>query len=300
MIMLCVLLPGTLYAEIKDAPRPSEYDAPAILDFTRHLISRKEYFRAYTELKRLGSFYPEYIPRGRFHVTRLYLLYRGNQFSDLLEITPPADPGHTQCIDALFKADVLIERTYYQKAENILAVCDGASDRQLLFMSFKRRILDALLQNNYPEAGDLVTKAEKDFSDDIASGKYRELVKYAENGHGKEKHPLLGAACGAVPGMGYIYAGNTPTGVIALIAVSALGGLAYLSYTTRNKPLAVFFGIGTAFFYTGGMIGGYRETVSYNERLKGGIKETLMERMEIDADRDILFRRYGIMNGNSR
>jgi hypothetical protein len=294
--LLSLLVVGETWgAEAPPPGRYPEYDAPAILDFARHLVEKKEYFRAYTELKRLNSYYPGFIPPERLYAANLYLLYRGNRYADLIGLEHPKSGALSPCIGALFTSDARAASSGFDYPDEPLVRCAaGALSPDLGLMAFKRLYIHALMNRNADRAGALLVAAEKNLGEIIRPAKYRELAVRAGDTLDRTRSPALAALCGIAPGMGYVYAGNTATGILAFAAVTVLGVLTGLSYSTDNKPLAIFIGMGTAFFYGGSMIGGYREAVSYNRFLRGRAAGDLSEALELDRDRDLLYQRYGL------
>lgn len=302
----CVLLFLSLSVHAAPAGRvanaavPPEYSPDAILKFTRFLIEKGEYYRAFTELRRLHSFHPGYIGEENRYVTELYLLYQGKQYNEVLARRPPAVGERVQCIDAVFKADAFLAGPELSMPGKTLEPYrEFGPDMELRSMVSRRLFLASLMLGQLDRARSMLNGFDEPGPGGPSMERYRELLTYAEKKHSLFKRPAAAALLGIAPGMGYVYAGNAPTGFIALAVVSALSGLTYLAWTTDNKPLAIFFCLGATFFYGGSVIGGYREAVGFNRWLGDRMKEDLADGLDLEKDRQRLYDRFGIAHGGA-
>ncbi len=295
--LLCaaLLLPCGPAAAVNEDVRPGDiYSANAVLGFTRHLISKKEYYRAHAELMRLLSYYPGAITAERAYTTELFLLFYGGRYDDVNRTRPPGDHAGW-CIDAIFKADSRFASGEYKKA---LALADEGRampcSPDLAHILGKRAFASALLAGGFESAER--TAEEKQFSaaGEFDPSHYARLVATARRMQSSYKNPVYAAALGLLPGLGYAYAGDVPTGIIAFLSFSVLGALAAGSYLTDNKPLAFFFGLGATLVCGGSVLGGYRQALRYNQAQSRDLRERLEGDLSLDADRQRIFRRYGI------
>jgi hypothetical protein len=304
LLCLLFLLSLTVHAEpagrAANAAVPPEFSPDAILRFTRFLIEKEEYYRAFTELQRLHSFHPGYIGEESRYATELYLLYQGKQYNEVLARRPPAAGERVQCIDAVFKADAYLTGPDLEPAGKALEPYrEFGPDMELRSMVSRRLFLTSLMLGQLDRARSLLGAWDEPGPGGPSMERYRELLAYAGKKHALFKRPATAALLGIAPGMGYVYAGNGSTGFIALAVVSALSGLTYLAWTTDNKPLAIFFCLGATFFYGGSIIGGYREAVGFNRWLGDRMKEDLSEGLNLEKDRQRLYDRFGIAHGGA-
>lgn len=275
--------------------RPGDiYSANAVLGFTRHLISKKEYYRAHAELMRLRSYYPGTIPMGRAYATELFLLFYGGQYDDVNLVRPPGD--HTsRCIDAIFKADSRFASGEYKKA---FALADEGRAMKcspdLARILGKRAFASALLAGGLESAGRMAEEKQFSAAGEFDPSYYTRLIAATRQVQSSYKNPVCAAALGILPGLGYAYAGDVPTGIIAFLTFSALGALAAGAYLTDNKPLAFFFGLGATLVYGGSVLGGYRQALRHNQVRSRDWRERIEGELSLDADRQRIFRQYGI------
>lgn len=297
LAVLCavLLLPGALPAAVKEeARRGNNYSQHAILGFTRHLIAKKEYYRAHAELMRLRSYYPGAVPAERAYATELFLLLYGGRYGELNRLSPPGD--HTsRCVDAIFKSDSRLAAGEYGKALSVAVEGRGAPCTvDLAPLLGKRAFASALLAGSFESAERMAGEGLLTLPGEFEGSRYARLLASARRDHSMHKDPVCAAALGLVPGLGYAYAGNMPTGIIAFIAFSALGALAAGAYLTDNKPLAFFFGLGATLVYGGSALGGYRQALRYNEAYSRERRERLSRELDFDSDRQMILREYGI------
>ncbi|MCP4136167.1 MAG: NAD(P) transhydrogenase subunit alpha [bacterium] len=292
-VLVLLLIPVQLFSleeESKEQGKKetiAEYSAPAILGFTRHLISKKEYYRASLELQRLNSFYPGFISPIQFRVTESYLQFQGAQYKHILKHSSYMGP------ELLFKTDAALVLQDYSQADRLLSSWNYGNDPLFDLYFIKRRFFRSLAANPGIEPAE-------DFSK-IFQGeefrKYRELIAYSHEQYDMLKKPVAAFFLGLLPGMGYVYAGNKNTGIVALIAISITGALSYFAFSTNNEPIGIFVGAIGTFFYTGSIVGGYMETQRYNRRIMERRSRYLAEQMNFDEDRESIFRSRGIGTG---
>jgi hypothetical protein len=94
--------------------------------------------------------------------------------------------------------------------------------------------------------------------------------------------------------MGYVYSGNTATGIIALTLISLMSGMTYAAWKTDVKPVAVLTGTISCFFYGGSIIGGYYEAQRYNRNIDENVINSIDTVMDYDTDYRLLYNKYGL------
>ena len=295
IFLLLLLFPSDwAYSSNKANPVDFEYHPGSILAFTKYLISRDEYYRAYIELKRLNSYYPAYIRKEILYTTELYLLFKGRRFSEILESSCSPVNREIELIETMFKTDVHLARSDYIKANSLLIASGnnkGSSDLDLYI--YKRTFLSYLLLNRIVEAKKLLNDVRL-VNNESNFDKYEELIKYSENNFSSLQCSWKSLVLGIVPGMGYFFSGRKSTGIIAFLVVTVFSALTYFSFETNNKPIGIFFGAAGTCFYTGSIIGGCLASRKYNEWIMRDMKESLLKRMALVKDRNEIYSDHGL------
>lgn len=263
----------------------NDYFSPEkILSFTEYLVEKGEYFRAWTELRRLESYYPGYISGEKFDVTALYLMYKGRMYD---EVAGYDSAGETGCAAGVIITDSLILLGDYGAAlslvENREAAC---ADNMFTEIYGRRRAYISVV------TGKFYADEKKTLKPELSA--YRELVEYSIRMHEGAKSPALAALLGLVPGCGYIYAGDEGTGFVAMTVVAVFGAVTYGSYDNGIEPLAILAGAVTLFFYGGNIAGGYLEAKKYNETIDKVIEKKARNIMALDGDVESIYIRFGI------
>ncbi|MDY6933847.1 MAG: hypothetical protein SVZ03_06445 [Spirochaetota bacterium] len=274
----------------------SHFSSLAILEFSKYLISKEEYYRAYVELLRLNSYYPGHIDNSIFYTTELFLLFKGNDFNTLLHKRYASENRSIDYIEVIFKSDVYLERSEYLKANSILLSSYQLKSKTTLdIYIYKRLFLSYLLLDRVIAARRLLDETEN-VESGICTEKYEELVKYSIIKHHELKNPIYSSILGLIPGMGYVYSGRKPTGIIALLLVSVFSTLTYLSFKTDNKAIGIIVGTAGTFFYTGSIIGGFLSSKRYNREITNRMKTRLFKEMSLLQDRENIYKGHGIYN----
>ncbi|OHD63842.1 MAG: hypothetical protein A2176_12035 [Spirochaetes bacterium RBG_13_51_14] len=266
-----------------------EYSAHSIRSFARSLIGRKEYYRALVELKRLRSYYPGYLTPLAYNVTEQYLLFKGKQYSSILRReAAPADPLN-RTADLLFRCDAAIETSDISGLASALASWQSGVDPFYDRCLRKRRLFAHLMARRYDAAAELCGNGTTaDFSS------CRELIERARAGFSYEKKPYAAALLGLLPGMGYIYAGEIATGIIAFLLITVDVIVTYFAFRTHNEVIGYFTGVIGGFFYGGSIAGGYLAAQRFNTGLATSTRATLSLDLRLEDDRDEIFKRNGI------
>jgi len=258
------------------------YSPEKILLFTGYLVEKGEYYRAWTELRRLESYYPGYISRENFDVTALYLMYKGKRYAEIPEFVSGKDAG---CAAGIIVTDSFIMLGDYNSgfsyAEKYSAVC---SDDMLSEFYSRRKAYISIATGDIYKDG--ILKPE-------LSG-YRELIQYRDRMHDTRKSPALAALLGVFPGAGYIYSGDEGTGFVAMTVIAVFGAVTYGSYENGIEPLAILSGAVTLFFYGGNIAGGYLEAKKYNTVIDHMIEKKARSVLALDNDIDRIYIRFGI------
>jgi hypothetical protein len=282
--LICILLAVPVIASA------GEYSADQVLSFTRHLIAKKEYYRALVELRRLRSYYPEYITPLSFQVTEQYLLFRGKQFSTILGTRAGAAAGPLDiAADSLFKCDAAIAMANYGAFEKTLSRWTPGAEPFLDLCLKKRRLYAYLMERRYNEASQMFASGTMD---EFAA--YRDLVDRPRAGFSHEKKPWLSAVLGIIPGMGYVYSEEYGTGIFAFLLITVDVIMTYFAFRTHNDVIGYFTGTMGCFFYAGSIAGGYLAARRFNTRLSSAGGDSLSDRLMFGRDREKIMERHGI------
>ncbi len=295
-LVLCAsVAPGAGAATV---PLKGEYSAEAVLGFARQLARSGEYFRAYTELSRLKSYYPGHVEEARLRLSELYLLYGGGRYGAILAMVR-ASGTVVSCADRIFSADAAIALGEYGRSLDASTALPAEGCGPFIDSALRRRAFISLVLLNRIEEAKRLESPKPPLSDGgFDPAAHAELAKYAHDGFSARRSPCTALGLGAVPGMGYAYAGNRQNGIIAFIVVSTFSALTYFSFRTDNAPLGFVFGATAAVFYGGSIVGAYRETLRYNRSIEDRIRESVYEELRPGDDREEIFRRYGIGYGD--
>jgi hypothetical protein len=294
IFLIILLLANPLYslsAEKKES-RYFEYRPENILGFAKHLISRREYYRALVELKRLQLFYPDFLRREQLFISEVYLLFKGKRFSQILGKEYNSDDAACRAIDRIFKYDAHLYNPDLKGADSLLSRDLIGYDNNLDRFIVKRWLLTDLLRNR-KDANEFLKKI-KGYPTALDLEKYRELVAYSAHKYRSMKNPNMSLFYGIIPGMGYVYSERKATGILALVVISVFSSLTYLSFKTDNSHIGIFLGAATTFFYSGSIVGGYLESKKYNERAMRNVRDYLVDELSLENDRDVIFKRYGL------
>ena len=118
--------------------------------------------------------------------------------------------------------------------------------------------------------------------------------------HAKTKNPFIGMMAGIIPGMGYVYADESGTGIVAMIVIGAGAAITYASGRNGMEPLALISGVITFLFYGGSIAGGYMQTVKYNDRLMETLELRLDRELMPEKDLDEIYFKFGLSSNACR
>jgi len=258
------------------------YSAGSILLFTESLIAQGEYYRALTELRRLDSYYPGYLSTEQFMVTEYYIFYRSGRFNEILAAGDLLKSG---CAEGIFIADSCIMLKDYSRCEPFLdeknVACEDASLKE---MYKKRRIYLGLITGSAYDNG--VLKPE--FTS------FKELADYTSDMMNDKKSPLLAAFLGIIPGLGYVYAGESGTGAVAFTVTGICGAVSWASFSNGVEPVGIIAGAVALFFYGGNIAGGYMQTEKYNRKIDEHVDARLRTELDMNNDADKVYMKFGI------
>ncbi len=268
----------------EETPLYDDFTPDKISTFACSLIEKGEYYRAYVELLRLNSYYPSSLSVSVFDITSNYLFYKSKRFDDLLEFDSSGIADNIFIPVSLFRIDSLFKLNRRDEAESELDVLNKRADSESYHEYLKKR--SAYIK---------ILKNEKnEFSG------YDELFEYSENIYGSKKNPYLGALAGVIPGMGFIYAGETGTGIVALILISAGSAITYSSYRDGWDSLAIISGTITFFFYGGSILGGYMQTTRYNDSLMKTLEMKLNRELMPEKDLEEIYIKFGLNSNDCK
>jgi TM2 domain-containing membrane protein YozV len=270
----------------------NDFTPEKITSFTCSLIDKGEYYRAYAELLRLNSYYPEYLKTSVYAVTSNYLFYKSKNYNDLLEFDFPEKEDGIFIPVSLFRVDSLIKLNRKSEAESLLAELYGRED-SIDYSGYliKRSIYLSLLNNKTTDGDD---KFKSQFPG------YNELFNYSKSVNEGRKNPYLGALAGVIPGAGYIYAGEKGTGIVSMIVIGAGSAVSYGAYRSSFDSLAVISGVITFFFYGGSIAGGYMQSVKYNDRLMDTLEMRLNRELLPERDIEEIYFKFGLNSNDCR
>ncbi len=277
-----------------------EYSPENLLSFMQYLIQKKEYYRARSELKRLEVFYAGYVSSDAVFVTGLYLDMQGAQYGAFGNVRYRGSNARISRAEKAYRFDAFLLSDRYALADELLASHERESGViEGEFYLWKRNFVRHLIMGRFDLSERLLSEpvSPSGKEEEISTAKYRELARYAKIKHGETRSPGKALLAGVIPGLGYTYAGNRPTGVFAFVVVSIFSTLTYVAFRTDNKPVGVILGASTAFFYSGSILGGYLEAKKSNRYIQQNLRDVLMEGARFDEDRERIFQKYGIMNG---
>lgn len=265
-----------------------DFEPDKISGFIFFLIKDRDYYRALVEVERLKSYYPDYLGHNTYAATTNYLMFKGGAYKLILDFNSDElvnDPD-VNSISSLFKIDSLIKLKKYKEAENLIPYSGDLSDPVFNNIFHRREVYLSLINNTFSNEMYINSSVEE----------YREAADFSAYIHGQKKNPWKGMAAGLIPGMGYVYAGETGTGITAMIVIGLGAAVTALAFSQRMEPFGIVSGAVTGFFYGGSIIGGYRETVRYNRGLMERLDLRLQRDLGFDRDIDEIFIRFGLKN----
>lgn len=279
-LSLLILFQST-YSYARESVK-NAYSREALLGFTRKLIADKDYYRAAMELQRLNSYFPDAISSLKYSVSYNYLLFMGKQYDELTAL---------QCADnacQLYRFDSCIMKREYKVARELLTKWEITLDKEFKGFYLKRTIFLSLMDD---DSRDTVSSI---MADRAGIKDFKNILKTTMVMKEEEKSPALAFALGVIPGAGYIYSGRSGTGFVSMIVITIQTVLTVFAFRTGNYAIGYITGTIGAFFYGGSVLGGYLETVKYNESLHTRVHDYLQAELQLNRDRETVFRRMGI------
>lgn len=276
----------------KSAPAQEPYSPESLLDFISHLYKNQEYYRAFVELERLEAYWPGYLNSGKMHVTRMSLLMKGRRYNAVLKEKMETPPF--ACVDSIFHYDALL---YLHSSRPAIASVDKSGAICEDFFSpflWKRKFVSVVIRGDVKEAERMLSESvfPKEFSGE--KEKFLGIAEKALQYRAGIRDPYVALFAGMVPGLGYYYGGNKPTGVLAFIVIGVFSSLAVIAFKTDNAPIGIVLGSATGFFYGGSILGGYMTAKRYNEQAEKNLLQNVVEDAGLEMDRDIIYEKYGL------
>lgn len=233
--------------------------------FIYHLINRKLYEPALTEIERLQF--------NGVQETNLYqqklLCYRGLQrYEDgIFEYENYFSPSLKRDAKIALQAAILYDRVEnLELAEETLADVNMKNDTTSYYRSI---VYKAYLQTKRKE----YVKAKESFL--LADG-YRSEIDFCTSENiqlltqmqrAKYKSPTLARVLSIIPGGGYLYTKHTGSAITSLVMNSLLAYATYTSIKSENYGLASICGFLSLSFYFGNINGAGRSAIRYNEKI---------------------------------
>ncbi len=284
-LLLILLLTGQGSAEVL----PSEsYSPQKITGFISFLVQKKEYYRATLELKRYYHFYPELSHPSSLAVTEEFLLLQGKQYKEVFKV-PAYYNSFPGPADRIFHADSLLLSGKYVEGIKLLNGVEDEHDRLFSGIIERRRIFTAIMLGISGSREDFFKLEKSPLPDSYSS-----VMKHGREFISSYKNPYLGASLGIIPGLGYLYAGKTGTGILTFVMVSLCSSLSYLAFRYNTDSAGIFLGAIATFFYTGSIVGGYSMSKKYNTSQGNLAKDQIYRELNIQNDQRFLLRKYGL------
>ena len=283
------MMMGTVQGEQVPGGMPSRYSATSIKSFIQHLQSSDEYFRAYNELLRLRSYYPDYLEESEFCVSRSYFLLMGRQYSQCASLYRSYGGSNTTCRKALavysFDADIYRGG---KPGKDYFHTLPLESDDLFSRSVEKRKFMLLLLHDNFTGTGDFTD------ADGSRTELYSNLMEYTKAARQEKKSSITALFCGIIPGAGYMYSGRTNTGIIAGVVVTLLSAVTYGAWATDNQAIGIMTGSITGFFYGGSVLGGYLAAKKHNKSVEENLEKYMIEELDLQQDAKEIYNRFGI------
>jgi len=272
-----------------------DFTPKKISSFTCDLIQKGEYYRAYSELLRLNSFYPSYISNSTFDVTASYLFYKSKKYNDILKFDLSGTNENIIVPLSLFRIDSLFKLNREDDSVIELSKFIGRNgSKEYGSYLHKRKVYISALKNKpYDERGDELLNYSGLLN-------YKELFEYSTSVHANMKKPFLGALAGIIPGMGYLYAGEKGTAIVSIIIIGTGSAVTYASYKNELSALSIISGTITFFFYGGSVVGGYMQCKKNNEYLTHILEQRLERELMLDRDLDEVYFKFGLCSNDFR
>ncbi len=233
--------------------------------FIHHLINRKLYEPALTEIERLQF--------NGVQETSLYqqklLCYRGLQrYEDgIFEYENHFPFSLKRDAKIALQAAILYDRVENTElAEQTLAGSNIWNDTTSYYRSIVYKAYLQTKQKEYEKAKRTFLFADTYKSDmDIYASENLQLLNQMQNV--KYKSPTLARVLSIIPGGGYLYTKHTGSAITSLVMNSLLAYATYTSVKSKNYGVAGIFGFLSLSFYFGNINGAGRSAIRYNEKI---------------------------------
>ncbi len=290
--ILLLVVAGFVVCSIAGAMAQEPYSPESLLGFVRHLYKNQEYYRAFVELERLEAYWPGYLEPGRMHVARMSLLMKGRRYDDVLK--EKMNESSIACADSIFHFDALLHLQGSRLLSDFADKTSGSCDAFFSPFLWKRKFVSAVIRGDEREAMQMLSESvfPKELSRE--KEKFFGIAERALWQRADMRDPYVALFAGAVPGLGYYYGGNKPTGVLAFIVVGIFSSLTVAAFKTDNTPIAIVLGSAASFFYGGSILGGYMIAKRYNMQAEKNLFQNAIEDAGLEADRDMIYEKYGL------
>ena len=285
LLIILIFFAQTAGAESSSGQMPEEMTAESILGFTRYCVNRGEFYRASSELDRLNSLYPGFISPHVYSVSRNYFFFRGEQYDTVKkELSVSYSPTSSLNI---FNVDAFFITGDYSGMNSLVSGIPLTTG-PYFEMLFKRRVLAGIMLDD----SEAIDSLERMYSGEFS--RYHELVEFAAAEREREKSPALAVMLGVVPGMGYVYAGNTATGIVALTVVALTGVLACAAAANDCMATSVFLCTISSLFYGGSIMGGYLTAMRFNREVRQSVMQECIYRTALLRDHETIYNKEGL------
>jgi len=284
------MIVNTMAAAEETAPLYDDFTPNKISSFACSLIESGEYYRAYVELIRLKSYYPSAITSSAYDITSNYLFYKSKNYHDLLVFNSAEISDEIYIPLSLFKIDSYIKMKKNNDAElELIKLYERPDSKYYMEYLKKRSFYLSILNNQYDES---IIKDK--FTE------YKDLFIYSESIYEKRKNPFLGTLAGIIPGMGFVYAGESGTGIVSMIMIGLGSAVTYGSNRNDLDSVALISGVITFFFYGGSIAGGYMQTNRYNDRLMETLEMKVNRELMPEKDLEEIYFKFGLNSNDCK
>lgn len=233
--------------------------------FIYHLINRKLYEPALTEIERLQF--------NGVQETNLYqqklLCYRGLQrYEDgIFEYENYFSPSLKRDAKIALQAAILYDRVEnLELAEKTLADVNMKNDTTSYYRSIVYKAYLQTKRKEYVKAKESFLLAD-DYRSEIDFCASENIQLLTQMQRAKYKSPTLARVLSIIPGGGYLYTKHTGSAITSLVMNSLLAYATYTSIKSENYGLASICGFLSLSFYFGNINGAGRSAIRYNEKI---------------------------------
>jgi tetratricopeptide (TPR) repeat protein len=244
-------------------------EADKVYDFAGYLHALGKYDEALVEYLRFLRLFPESELASEARVRVMNLYYDSQHYQDAIVWTE-------QNLSTQGFQDEALGGVYFWLGASYLKIGNAEKARECINQSIslqqsKFAEQGVLLkgyayaqEGNWQEAADAFQEYQHNFQDLERGGALVSVCDDALRHH--KKSPALAGVLGAIPGLGYIYAGHPGAALSALLIDSLLLASSYMAFDDGNAPLGALLGVVGVGWYTGSIYGSASAAERSNER----------------------------------